>query len=133
METATPILLFDGVCNLCNSWVQLVIKHDKKGRFRFAALQSDAGQELLKKSGLPLSNFTSLVLIEGDKIYQRSSAALRIAKQLSGLWPLAYALIIIPPFIRDGVYNSIAGNRYRWFGRQDSCMMPTPELKQRFL
>ena len=133
METQHPILLFDGVCNLCNAWVQLVIRYDKKGRFRFAALQSDAGQELLKKLGLPQEELTSLVLIEGDKFYVRSTAALRIARNLSGLWPLAYWFIIVPGFIRNYVYDFVARNRYRWFGREESCMLPTPDLQKRFL
>ena len=128
-----PVLLFDGVCNLCNGWVQLVIRNDPEGRFRFAALQSEKGQELLKQYGLPHEQFTTLVLIENGKVYTRSSAALRIAKQLNGAWPLLYAFIAVPAFLRDGVYNLVAGNRYAWFGKQESCMLPTPELKARFL
>ena len=128
-----PVLLFDGVCNLCNGWVQLVIRNDPEGRFRFAALQSEKGQELLKQYGLPHEQFTTLVFIENGKVYTRSSAALRIAKQLNGAWPLLYAFSVVPAFLRDGVYNLVAGNRYAWFGKQESCMLPTPELKARFL
>lgn len=133
METTQPILLFDGVCNLCNNWVQLVIRNDKKGRFKFAALQSEKGQQLLRQLGLPQQNFTSLVLIENGKYYLKSTAALRIAKKLNGAWPVAYSLMVVPGFIRNFVYDMVANNRYRWFGRQDSCMLPTPELQKRFL
>lgn len=128
-----PIILFDGVCNLCNRSVQYVIRHDAEKKFRFASLQSDAGQELLRKYNLPVNNFNSFVLIEDEKIYTRSGAALRVAKQLNGLVKLLYGFIIVPPFIRNGVYNWIANNRYKWFGERQSCMIPTPDLQSRFL
>lgn len=128
-----PVILFDGVCNLCNGSVQYVIKHDKQGLFRFASLQSDSGQELLQQYQLPQSDFTSFVLMEEGEIYTRSTAALRVARKLSGIVKLLYGFIIVPAFIRDGVYNFIAKNRYKWFGKQESCMIPTPELKERFL
>lgn len=128
-----PVILFDGVCNLCNGSVQYVIKHDKQGLFRFASLQSDSGQELLQQYQLPQSDFTSFVLMEKGEIYTRSTAALKVARKLSGIVKLLYGFIIVPAFIRDGVYNFIAKNRYKWFGKQESCMIPTPELKERFL
>lgn len=128
-----PVILFDGVCNLCNGSVQYVIKHDKQGLFRFASLQSDSGQELLQQYQLPQSDFTSFVLMEEGEIYTRSTAALKVARKLSGIVKLLYGFIIVPAFIRDGVYNFIAKNRYKWFGKQESCMIPTPELKERFL
>ncbi|RYY68976.1 MAG: thiol-disulfide oxidoreductase DCC family protein [Chitinophagaceae bacterium] len=129
----SPLILFDGVCNLCNGAVQFVIRHDKKGQFKFASLQSESGQHLLQKHQLPQENFTSFVLIENGKTYIRSTAALRVARSLTGAVKLLYGFIIVPPFIRDAVYNFIAKHRYRWFGKKDSCMLPTPELQSRFL
>lgn len=133
METNNPVLLFDGVCNLCNGAVQFVIKNDKKKHFRFAALQSEAGILLSKKYNIPTDTIDTFVLISKDKSYTRSTAALRVAKLLGGFWSLAYVFIVVPPVIRDAIYNWIAGNRYRWFGKQESCMIPTPELRGRFL
>mgnify|MGYP003632315635 FL=1 len=127
------ILLFDGVCNLCNGAVTFIIDRDPKKHFKFAALQSDFGQSKLKELGFNQEEFDSLVLLSNGKVYRKSSAALRIAKKLKGLWPLLYIFIVIPPFIRHGVYDIIGKNRYKWFGKQDSCRMPTPELKQRFI
>lgn len=127
------VILFDGICNLCNSSVQFVIQRDADVKFNYAALQSSAGQQILKEHHLPSTDFYSIVLIKDGKVYQRSRAALEIARGLSGLWPLMYAFVIVPPFIRNGVYNWIAKNRYRWFGEKDECMIPTPELKSRFL
>lgn len=127
------ILLFDGVCNLCNGVVQFIIKRDKKAKFKFTALQSDAGQQLLKQYNLPLDDFESFVFIHKGIAYQRSGAALRVARELGGFWKLFYGFIILPKIIRDSIYNLIAGSRYKIFGRQDSCMIPTPELRSRFL
>jgi predicted DCC family thiol-disulfide oxidoreductase YuxK len=128
-----PIILFDGVCNLCNGAVQFVIRHDPKGIFKLAALQSEAGQALLKKHQLDPEALHSIVLILDDKVYRQSRAALEIARRLSGAWPLLYVFIIVPYFLRDWIYDWIAANRYRWFGKQDACMIPTPELRSRFL
>ena len=125
--------MFDGVCNLCNSSVNFIIDHDPKGHFKFAALQSEYGQEKLKALGLNTEDFDSLVLLSGDKVYRKSSAALRIARKLNGLYPLLYIFMIIPPFIRHWGYDIIAKNRYKWWGKQDSCRMPTPELQSRFV
>ena len=127
------VLLFDGVCNLCNSSVQFVLKRDKRKYFKFAALQSDVGQELLKQFDLPTNDFTSFVLIEGDKIYLKSTAALQVAKRLGGGWSFLFLFIIIPSPIRDFLYNLIAKNRYKMFGKRESCMLPTPDFKERFL
>lgn len=127
------VLLFDGVCNLCNSSVNFIIDHDPKGHFKFAALQSDFGQQKLKELGYDQEEFDSLVLLSGEHVYKKSAAALRIAKKLSGLYPLLYVFIIIPPFIRHAVYDIIAKNRYKWWGKRDSCRMPTPELRARFV
>jgi predicted DCC family thiol-disulfide oxidoreductase YuxK len=129
----SSIILFDGVCNLCNKSVQTVIKNDSKNIFVFAALQSNAGQELLKKFNLPISSFNSFVLIQNNKVFLKSSAALQVARQLDGFFPLLYGFIIVPKFIRDAVYNFIATNRYKWFGQTETCMIPTPALKAKFL
>ncbi len=132
-EAYKTIVLFDGVCNFCNSSVNFIIKHDTKNYFRFAPLQSEAGKQLLKQFGQDPLKLDSLVLIENNILYKRSTAALRIAKQLNGAYFLLYGFIIIPRFLRDGVYNYIGSNRYKWFGKKDSCMIPTAEMKERFV
>ena len=126
-------ILFDGVCNLCNTLVQFVIRYDAAGQFRFASLQSDSGQTLLTQHGLRTSDFDTFVYIRNDTAYTQSTAGLLVLRDLGGGWQLLYLLIIVPRFIRDAVYKLIARNRYRFFGRQDACMIPTPELKSRFL
>lgn len=128
-----PIILFDGICNLCNHSVQLVIKKDKKNKFLFAPLQSDNVIVYLKKQSKDLSNIDSIFLATEKKLYTKSSAALTIARGLTGLYPLLYIFYIIPKPLRDLVYDYIAKNRYKWFGKEESCMMPTPELKKKFL
>ena len=128
-----PVILFDGVCNFCNSAVNFVIKRDIKSVFRFAALQSDAARQLLSAFQSSAGNLNSFVLIEYGKMYTRSSAVLKVCQRLNGLWPLAYGLIIIPRIIRDGVYNWIARNRYQWFGKREQCMMPTAGIRARFI
>lgn len=134
-ETATDpaIVLFDGVCNLCSSAVQFIIKNDPKRRFRFAALQSPVGRTLLARHGLPTETLSSLVLVENGHAFVRSTAALRIARLLRTPWPLAFVFIVMPRFLRDLCYDLVAKNRYRLFGKHDSCMMPTPDLNARFL
>ena len=127
------IILFDGLCNLCSSSVQFVIKRDRENQFLFASLQGNTGQEYLRRFNLPPNDINSFILVEGDHYYTRSAAALRTARALSGGWPLLYAFIIIPRFIRDAVYNVIARNRYRWFGKKEACWIPTPALKAKFL
>lgn len=127
------LILFDGVCNLCNHSVQFIIKRDRVGYFSFAALQSNLGQSLLKEHNISGVDFESIVLIEESKSFQRSTAALEIARKLDGSWPLFYAFIIVPRFIRDWIYDLVSKNRYRMFGRQDQCMIPTPALKSRFV
>ncbi|TGN20542.1 thiol-disulfide oxidoreductase DCC family protein [Leptospira idonii] len=128
-----PILLFDGVCNLCNKVVQFTIRRDAQAKFQFASLQSEAGQNLLKRFHLPQADFDSFVLIEGDRHYLRSTAGLRVLLGLGGFWKIFYILIFVPETIRDFVYSRIANSRYRLFGKTDACMLPTPELKSRFL
>ncbi len=127
------LILFDGVCNLCNASVNFIIKHDKKAHFKFASLQSDATKELLLQYNSKNINYDSIILIENDTLFAKSTAALRISRNLDGSYKLLYAFIIIPPFIRDWVYNYIAKNRYKWYGKKDSCMIPNKEIKSRFL
>jgi predicted DCC family thiol-disulfide oxidoreductase YuxK len=128
-----PIILFDGICNLCNAAVQYVIRHDPAGLFKFASLQSETGQHLLSQYKLGQTDFNSFVLIEGNRAFTKSTAALRIAKNLRGLISILGGFIFVPTFIRDGIYNVIAKHRYQWFGKRESCMMPTPALESRFL
>ncbi|MDQ6845411.1 MAG: thiol-disulfide oxidoreductase DCC family protein [Bacteroidota bacterium] len=127
------IILFDGVCNLCNGAVQFVIKRDKHNSIQFAPLQTETAHKLLADHHLPIGEMQSFILIENGNAYTRSTAALRVCRYLKGLWPLMYGLIIVPKFIRDGIYNWIARNRYRWFGQKNECMIPTPELQSKFL
>lgn len=127
------IILFDGVCNLCNSSINFIIDHDPGNNFVFAPLQEKAGQDLQIKYGLPPEALDSVILIKGDKILKKSTAALEIAKHLSGGWKYLVIFKIIPVAIRDAIYDVIATNRYRWFGKKDQCRIPTPELKARFL
>lgn len=129
------IILFDGVCNLCNGAVKFMIARDPKGVFKFASLQSEVGQKLLAEYDLLDKNIDSIVLIINKKAHCHSGAALRIARRLRGLWPLLYIFMLVPYFIRDWVYRWIARNRYKWFGKQaeDACLMPTKALKERLL
>ncbi len=127
------IILFDGVCNFCNSSVNFIIDRDATNYFKFGALQSDEGQVLLKKHNQSTVSYDTLMLIEGDMLYTRSTAALRIAKKLNGLWSLFYVFIIIPKFLRDPIYNLIAKNRYKMFGKKDTCRLPTPAERAKFL
>lgn len=143
----SAILLFDGVCNFCDASVNFIIAHDKAGYFRFAPLQSETGQELTKKFGFEFAALAgesqagagdgvpidSLVLIEDEKAFTHSTAALRVARKLDGIWSWGYAFIIVPRVVRDFFYKLFARYRYQLFGKKDVCMMPTPELKQRFL
>ncbi len=131
--TEKSIVLFDGVCNLCNSSVNFIIDRDKAGKFLFASLQSQEAAQLSRQFDFPLRTLSSIILIENGGVHTRSSAALRIARRLDGLWPLLSVFMVVPRFLRDGVYEWIAKNRYRWFGRSNSCRMPEPALKQRFL
>ena len=131
--SSQPIILFDGICNLCNRAVSFVIKRDKKSRIRFAALQTNSGKQLLEQYNLPTQSFNSLILIEKGIVYTQSTAVLKICKHLNGLWPLLYGLIILPKFSRNGIYRLIATNRYQWFGKQEKCMVPSAELSDRFL
>lgn len=127
------VLLFDGVCNLCNNTVNFIIDHDPKGKFKFAALQSEFGETKLKELNLDKEDFDSIVLLSEGKAYSKSTAALKVSRHLTGLWPALYAFIVIPAFLRNLIYDLVARNRYRIWGRRDQCRIPTPELKQRFI
>ena len=128
-----PLILFDGVCNWCVFWVQFIIKRDPGKRFHFASLQSPVGQEILEKLGLPGEDLKTMILAENDRFYTKSSAALKIIKRMSGFWPIFYVFIIIPSGICDLFYDFVAKNRYGWFGRKEECLVPSPDLKDRFL
>ncbi|SHG55007.1 thiol-disulfide oxidoreductase DCC family protein [Ornithinibacillus halophilus] len=126
------IILFDGVCNFCNSSVQFIIKRDPKGLYKYASLQSDIGQELLKSHQIP-NDLNSFIFIEDGNVYFKSTAALRVCWNLKGFWKFAYMFIVVPKPIRDVVYNIIAKNRYRWFGKREQCMIPSQDIRNRFL
>jgi len=129
------ILLFDGVCNLCNTTVNFILDRDPTGYFRFAALQSDAGARALRACGREAvaGDPGSVILIEDGRVHERSDAMLRVVRHLSGAWPLLSVFLLVPRPVRDTVYRWIARNRYRWFGRSEQCRIPTPELRERFL
>jgi len=127
-----PVILFDGVCNLCNASVNFVIDRDPAGLFYFSALQSDYAQGKLATHQVG-QDLNTIILLEDGKVYDRSTAALRIARHLGGLWPLLYVGILIPRFLRNAVYRWIAKNRYRWFGQTEQCRVPTTDLQARFL
>ena len=127
------IILFDGVCNLCNSTVNFVIRHDNKNQFKFAALQSDIGEILVEEYGIDLMKTDSILLISNKKHFIKSTAALKIARRLSGGYPLLYGFMIVPTFLRNWVYDYIAKNRYKWYGKKESCMIPAKEIKSKFL
>ena len=127
------IIAFDGICNLCNGIVDFVISRDRKKTFRFLSLQSATGRQLLERANLPANRLTTLVLIEQGRTYTKSTAALRIVRSLGGLWRLAGILLIIPPPLRDAVYDLVARKRYRWFGTRTTCRVPSAEERDRFL
>lgn len=127
------IVLFDGVCNLCNGAIDFILERDPAGKFAFASLQSEAGQEILSCYGLSTRDFDSVVLVQEGKVYKKSKAALRIAGKLAGGWKYLRVLEVVPAFISDSVYNFIGRNRYRFFGKRENCRLPTPEIRSRFL
>jgi predicted DCC family thiol-disulfide oxidoreductase YuxK len=134
MKNESPVLLFDGVCNLCNGTVQWIIERDPEGKIKFASLQSGVGRTLLQQHGLPVDQLNSVVLIDKGKVYLRSDATLQLLYLLGGWWAvLSLKLWVVPRFVLNAVYDYIARNRYRWFGKKDQCMMPSPALKARFL
>ncbi|OAQ53645.1 thiol-disulfide oxidoreductase [Natrinema mahii] len=129
----SPIVLFDGVCNLCNGVVQFIVPRDPAGKIHFASLQSDVGQDLLAAHDLPTDALESIVLIEGDDCYVKSAAVARIAAHLGGVYALLSALRYLPRPIRDRAYDFVAARRYRWFGRKEQCLLPTGDVRTRFL
>jgi len=133
IPSGKKIILFDGVCNLCNSSIQFVINHDKKNQFIFGSFQGKEGQKYLQQYNLPSGNFNSFMLIEDEKLYTESTAALRVCRHLGGGWGLLYVFVIVPKFIRDGIYGIVARNRYNWFGKKEVCWLPTAGLKDKFL
>ena len=128
----SAIVLFDGECNFCDASVQFIIKRDPKGYFQFAAQQSDIGETFKRQYDVP-NSMDSILVIDQHKVYNSSDAALHISKHLNGLWSYFHLLKVIPKPIRDVVYKFIAKNRYAWFGKKDSCMIPSPEIRNRFL
>lgn len=125
------IILFDGECNFCNASIQFVLNHEKKSELYFSSLQSNTGKEIQEHFGI--TNSESVILIENNKLYIKSTAALRITKYLKGGFPILYIFIIIPPFIRNVIYDYIAKKRYKWFGKTDTCMIPNDQIKHRFI
>lgn len=133
MSDAPYILLFDGVCNLCDNAVQFILKHDRRGLIHFASIQSDFGSRRYRELGLNPEAPDSMILLTPHGVFRESSAALEIAGLLGGPWPLAKVFKIVPRFIRDAVYRYVATHRYQWFGKHDQCMLPRPEWRKRFL
>lgn len=133
VEPGSHIILFDGVCNLCNGFVRFLVRHDRQARFQFASLQSEAGQHLLRRFGYPDHPLTSLVYVRGDRAFRMSAAVLQILDTMGGLWKVFGVFRLVPPGIRDRVYRFIARRRYIWFGKKDACMLPPPDMKHRFL
>lgn len=129
----SAVILFDGVCNFCNGSVNFIIERDPSGYFKFAPLQSEIGESLLAEHSIDKAVTDSVVLIEDGKAYTHSTAALRVARRLDGAWKWFYAFVIVPRPLRDFFYKLFAKNRYKWFGKQDACMLPTPEIRARFL
>jgi predicted DCC family thiol-disulfide oxidoreductase YuxK len=128
-----PIILFDGVCNFCNGAINFIIQRDRKRIFRYAPLQSEAGQQLLQQHHLSTTALDSFILINNGKAYKKTTAAIHLYPKLGGAWKLMRALWILPPFIRDAGYNIIAANRYKWWGKKDTCMIPSKEVRSLFL
>jgi len=133
MEEDKPVVLFDGVCNYCNAMINFIIRQDKKKKYLFATLQSEFGRRLLHQWNLPVNSFDSFLVFDNGKLYSKSTAALRLYNQLPWYWKWTQLFWIFPKFLRDAVYNVIARNRYKWFGKKDECMLPSPEIKERFL
>ncbi|MFB9273645.1 thiol-disulfide oxidoreductase DCC family protein [Cohnella cellulosilytica] len=127
------VLLIDGHCNMCHGLAKFVIRRDKRAIFRFASLQSERGKKLLQEGGMPEDALETFVMVDNGKYYTKSAAALRIGRKLGLPWAIAYPAIVLPRFVRDRAYDFVARRRYRWFGRSESCLLPTPEMRSRFL
>ena len=133
MDNEHPVLVFDSVCNLCDGLVQWIIKRDPEALFRFTSLQSEPGKALATSAGLPPDELSTAVLVQGDRFYTKSDMALEVARLIGGFWRVLYLFKIVPRPLRNAVYDWVAKNRCRWFGQKDQCMVPTPELRSRFL
>ncbi|NVJ86264.1 MAG: DUF393 domain-containing protein [Algoriphagus sp.] len=133
MNESKSVIFFDGVCNLCNRSIDFILQRDKKNQFLVGALQDEFSKKVLSNYSVKPDYLDSLVLLEKGKIFYRSTAALKIAKQLSGLWPLFYGFVVLPSWLRDPIYDWIGRNRYRWFGKKSTCRIPTPEERAKFL
>ena len=133
MEYPNRLVLFDGVCNFCNFWIQFALKRDKTGKLKFGSLQGQTANRILPDYNIDPRIITSVIFIEDGVAYRESTAALKVCRHLDGGWKLLYVLIIIPAFLRDGIYKWIGRNRYKWFGKQESCMMPTADQQKRFV
>ena len=127
-----PVILFDGVCKLCNGSVNFILRIDRKGQLKLAPLQSDYGRRVLEDHGLKSGPLDSIMLLEGERLTVKSTAVIRISKYFGGAWPLCMIALVIPRFIRDFMYDIIAKNRYRWFGKYDTCRLPDREFEDRF-
>lgn len=132
-EVQNPVILFDGVCNLCNRSVQFIINRDPSCIFRFAPLQSETGKNLLSKFDLPNDKLDSIILVENNEYYLRSTAALKILQRLGALWKIVYVLMLVPRPVRDYIYDIVARNRYKWYGKRAECMIPSSDIESRFL
>jgi predicted DCC family thiol-disulfide oxidoreductase YuxK len=132
-SVTSPLILFDGTCGLCNSWVHFVLRFDRAARFRFTPLQSETGAKLLGANRLPVDYIESILLFDDGRMYTGSTAVLRILRNLGFPCSLAYVLILVPRSVREAVYRFIARHRYAWFGRQESCRLPTPAERRRFI
>lgn len=133
VEASDQIIMFDGVCKLCNRWSRFIIRFDKRRRFKLCAMQSEQGQNILRRLGYPLDHFETLLLVQGDRTLEKSNAFIAIMAQLNFPWPLFAIIKIVPRAIRDWCYDRIALNRYRLFGKYDHCLLATPDHEQRFL
>jgi predicted DCC family thiol-disulfide oxidoreductase YuxK len=127
------VIIFDGICHWCNGWVNFTLVRDPHGKFKFGTLQSEPAQQILRALGLPTDNFETFLLLERDRVFTKSTAALRIIRHLSGLWPLLYIGIVIPRPLRDALYDYVAQRRYRWMGKTETCRVPTQTDQERFV
>jgi predicted DCC family thiol-disulfide oxidoreductase YuxK len=132
-EVQNPVILFDGVCNLCNGSVLFILNRDPSGIFRFAPLQSETGKNLLSKFDLPNDKFDSIILVENNEYYLRSTAALKILQRLGALWKIVFVFMLVPRPVRDYIYDIVARNRYKWYGKRAECMIPSSDIESRFL
>ena len=132
-EVQNPVILFDGVCNLCNGSILFILNRDPSGIFRFAPLQSETGKNPLSKFDLPNDKLDSIILVENNEYYLRSTAELKILQRLGALWKIVYVFMLVPRPVRDYIYDIVARNRYKWYGKRAECMIPSSDIESRFL